>query len=342
MCFYKEYIRIDTISVHKVGNKTTFEGISFSAKPIIATEDVLNVLKSYFLFPFKKEEYYHFYHPNSLNFNEVYTFCVNIFANVELFHEQSKMLAKLLYDCSEHPNIKSGEFYVVYFKNCILDGETVDAIGLFKSENKDTFIRINAIDDGFSVESESGININKLDKGCLIFNTHREDGYVVSVVDKTNKGEAKYWIEDFLLVKRQDDDYTQTQNTMTLCREFVRQMPNADSIEKAQIVNRVYEGLRSNKVDVEELLEDAFGKKIAETQFVSYRSMYEDMHHIKISDHFTPKIQAINRRSTSSLTTIRLDDNFEVKLLNSHAAIERGYDNLKEMLYYKLWFEKEN
>ncbi|MDR0604368.1 MAG: hypothetical protein LBG80_08720 [Bacteroidales bacterium] len=37
-------------------------------------------------------------------------------------------------------------------------------------------------------ESEKGININKLDKGCLIFNTERENGYIVAVVDNTNKG----------------------------------------------------------------------------------------------------------------------------------------------------------
>jgi len=48
--------------------------------------------------------------------------------------------------------------------------------------------------DGFEIESEKGININKLDKGCLIFNTERESGYVVAIVDNTNKGtEAQYW-----------------------------------------------------------------------------------------------------------------------------------------------------
>ena len=43
-----------------------------------------------------------------------------------------------LYEQSKHPNIKQGDLYVVHFKDCILDGETIDAIGLFKSENKDT------------------------------------------------------------------------------------------------------------------------------------------------------------------------------------------------------------
>jgi hypothetical protein len=33
----------------------------------------------------------------------------------------------------------------------------------------------------WEVIGEEGININKLDKGCLVFNANKEDGYVVSV-----------------------------------------------------------------------------------------------------------------------------------------------------------------
>ena len=96
-------------------------------------------------------------------------------------------MARYLYEQSEHPNIKRGDLYVVYFKDCILDGETVDAIGLFKSENKDTYIRINHVAGGFSVESQTGMSINKLDKGCLIFNIKKNEGYVACVVDNANK-----------------------------------------------------------------------------------------------------------------------------------------------------------
>ena len=40
------------------------------------------------------------------------------------------------------------------------------SVGLFKSENKDTFLKVfpNKTDGGFVIESEKGININKLDR----------------------------------------------------------------------------------------------------------------------------------------------------------------------------------
>lgn len=76
-----------------------------------------------------------------------------------------------MYKKSTHPQIKGGEFYTVYFKDCILEGEIVDAIGLFKSENKDTFLKVSTLKNDFKIETVEGVNINKLDKGCLIFCT---------------------------------------------------------------------------------------------------------------------------------------------------------------------------
>lgn len=41
------------------------------------------------------------------------------------------------------------------------DGKSANAIGLFKSENKDTFLKIYSKDDDFEIEADNGININK-------------------------------------------------------------------------------------------------------------------------------------------------------------------------------------
>lgn len=327
--------------IHQVGNKANDEGMSLSNGLIVLDDLLYNLLSKYFLRPFVKSETYMFSHKLGLAYNEVYSEVSKVFDDIGYFVNFSQNISRFLYEQSNHPKIKAGEFYVVYFRNCILDGQLVDAIGLFKSENKDTFIRINSVEGGFCVESESGININKLDKGCLIFNAQREHGYVVSVVDNTNRGEAKYWVDDFLQVKRRNDDYAQTQNTLALCKEFVRQIPSANRVEKAQMMNRVIDGLSTDQIDVEELLTDVFGEEIVQTQFAGYRSMYEDKHQIEISSQFLPQKQAISRRLTSSLTTIKLDENFELKLLNSHASIERGYDPQNGMNYYKLWFREE-
>ena len=179
--------RVEAICLHKVGNKIADEGVKLSKKELVVHEDLKNTLLKYFISSFNSEELYAFHHNSDLLLNEVYCYCSGIFASTECIYEQSVNLAKHLYEQSVHPKIKGGEFYVVYFENCMVDGKSTNAIGLFKSENKDTFLKIYSKDDDFEIEADNGININKLDKGCLIFNLEKENGYIVAVVDNTNK-----------------------------------------------------------------------------------------------------------------------------------------------------------
>ena len=50
----------------------------------------------------------------------------------------------------------------------------------------------------YQLVGESGINIKKLDKACIVFNVNRDNGYKVCILDKTNTKEAIYWTTDFL------------------------------------------------------------------------------------------------------------------------------------------------
>lgn len=339
---YKEYIKISNLSLHRIGNNACQEGVEFSKQELDVDVDLREILKSFFLIPFNNEDCYHFSHVSDLSLNEIYSYSKLIFSDNRVFHEQSKNIARFLYENSGHPNIKRGELYVVYFKDCILDGDTVDAIGVFKSENKDTFIRINTVAGGFSIESQTGININKLDKGCLIFNTACEEGFKVFVVDNSNKGEAKYWVDDFLQVKRINDARTQTQNVVSMCKSFISQLPNEMAkSEKAAMMNRVIGGINSKHVNVEKLAETAFGKEIATTSFKTFREDYQLFHEVSFEHSFESKPESIKRNSVGLMITIKLDKNFDIKIHGGEQFIEQGYDEEKGMRFYKLYFHEE-
>ena len=358
----KNHIKIKQISLHRIGSKANLEGVELSDRPIVLEEDLAELLKCYFLLPFKKgDDYFEFCHPSALEQNEVYASVSAIFdaapaavpegepAGGEetewqgLFHEQSRRLAKYLYEQSQYPNIKRGEFYVVYFQGCGLFSETVDAVGLFKSENKDTFIRVEQVAGQFSIESETGININRLDKGCLIFRTKREEGYVVSVIDNTNKGEAKYWVENFLCVRRKRDAGAQTQQFVSLCKDFVEQLPpEVDKVSKVCMMNRVMDGLKEQPVvDVQQLAGTAFGRELADGQFQAFKRDFERTHEVAFEPTFQSKPESVKRRAMGSMSVIRLDDHFDIHLHGGEHCIERGYDEARDMYYYKLFYRKE-
>lgn len=334
--------QIQNLILHLVGNKIADGEFKLSNEEFSLNESLSELLTHYFVSAFKSDARYEFKHDSDLTMNEIFSYVTDIFEDNSKLLERSQLIAKHLYNQSTHPKIKKGELYVVYFTHCTVDEEQVDAIGIFKSENKDTFLKVYPKGKGFEIEKDSGININRLDKGCLIFNKQKESGYVVSVVDNTNiGGDAKYWVEDFLQVKRKNDSYNQTQNAMAMCRSFISQLPgDFAKADKAVMMNRVVDGLKQESVNINYVADMAFGPKLS-AGFNSFRSEYQETHEVSFDDSFQGKPEAIKRRATGTMTTIKLDKNFDVNIHGGEQFIERGYDEEKGMRYYKLYFNEE-
>ena len=335
--------KIKACVLHKVGNKLRNEGCIFSNSLFTKYDAITNFLIEYFFASFKQNSYYSLCHNIDITMNEVYVCASKIFENPESILDQSLNMAKHLYEQSIHPKVKGGEFYVVYFKDCIVDYSKVDAIGLFKSENKDTFLKVYHKGEGFEIESERGVNINKLDKGCLIFNTEKESGYLVAIVDNTNKGaEAKYWTDEFLHVRLRKDSYNQTQNMLSLCKNFVAQLPTDNGkLEKATYINRSLDALKDDTVNVNTFAERVFEKPELISEFRQYKDNYQRQLDVDIDDDFKTAPKAVNHRSTGNMTTIRLDNSFDINIHGGEQNIIRGYDEERGMYYYQLFFKEE-
>jgi hypothetical protein len=72
------------------------------------------------------------------------------------------------------------------------------------------------------VDYQSGINLEKLDKGCLIYNLDEDKGYRLSILDRSGKSsDAQYWRELFLRVEPVKDEFQATRNILDIARHFV-------------------------------------------------------------------------------------------------------------------------
>lgn len=337
--------KIHEIIVHFVGNKSTEEWLHLSKTCLIIDDDVKIPLEKYFLDSFSTNEYFQLYHDSGIDYNVVYGAATQIFNNHEALYEQSVNLAKHLYEQSTHPKIKGGEFYTVYFKDCIVDGETVDAIGLFKSENKDTFLKVLREGGNFNLESEQGINIKKLDKGCLIFNKDRENGYVVAVVDNTNRGvDAQYWIDDFLHVRQRKDEYANTENTMVMAKQFItKELPKEFDVPKADQIDLLNRSLQffkeKDSFDMEEFANEVIEQPEVIESFKSYKKSYEEEHATEIDDSFTISQHAFKKQQRSYKRIIRLDKKIQIIIDGNRDHIEQGEDERGK--YYKVYYSTE-
>lgn len=340
---YTEYIKIKSCIVHVVGNKSVDQGLTLTNEAIDLDESTGKILEKYLLGQVTTDGYYEFWHESDMALNELYSYAKRCFADNEEFIAVSQQIAKHLYSCSIHPKIKDGELCVVLFRNVIVDGVTCEALGIFKSENKDTFLKMVSKGDRTEIYSETGININKLDKAAIIFNTSAESGYWVTVIDRTNKAtEAKYWTDEFLKVRPCSNSYNQTESLLAMTRTFVSHLPEGGGKkDKALMVHRSMEAVKAPVVKVEDYARDVFKDEEMARQFEEYTRKKADDEGVVLDDEIKISQQAVKKKTTTKLTTIKLDDNFDIRVHGGEQLVEQGYDEERGMKYYKLYFREE-
>jgi len=344
-----ELANFERIYTHFVGNKADEEGITISKTPLqLQDESLRGLLLNYFLQPFKNKEYNHFHHEADINLNELYSYASAIFADPDSIYLQSINIAKHLYEQSKHPMIKGGELYVVYFDDCVIDGENTDAIGLFKSETKETFLKIFPQGDGYEAISDQGIDIRKLDKGCIIVNSEKENGYKVCVVDQTNKSaEAQYWKDDFLKIISRKDSFHYTQNYMNMCKSFVTdKMPEDFDVSKTDqidLLNRSVNFFKKNEsFDMQEFTREVIQQEELIDSFKNYKTKFQEDHNMPVVDEFEISNTAVKKYSKVFKSVLKLDKNFHIYIHGDKDLIERGRDDASGMNFYKIFYREES
>lgn len=347
-------IQMNKLVVHKVGNKLREEGCFLSPHiyPLFDA-NLEELLLKYFLSPFKDKILYKFFHETDIHLHELYNAVTAVFINRETFYEQSIHIANHLYEKARHPQIKAGEFYLAYFSGCMLGEQTTDAIGIFKTETKENFITIHSNETGLQIAAGEGINIKKLDKGCIIFNSHSVDGYRVAIVDNTNKNsDALYWKEDFLQLADLQDEYFHTKNCLEVCQDFAENvygvMHDADKKERVVFMNEAISYFNNNKeFQIDDFVETVVKEPELAQQFKEYKEAYEANQGIPSTAQFNISGHAVKTAKRKLKNLIKLDTDIEIKLTNPSVEnggadfIERGFDQNKGMNYYKIYFHSE-
>jgi hypothetical protein len=337
---------INQVSAHFIGNSVDGGSLKLSDGPLeLKDENLHGLLRTYFLSNFSVPEYYSFTFSNEdFNLNPVYQFAKEAFADEDTFHENSLNIAKHLFSSTQHPNIKSGELYVASIQNIIIGDNTVDAIGIFKSENKDSFLKLSR---QFNLHADEGTNIKKLDKGCLIINTVANEGFKILIVDNINKSDAQFWKHNFLNVKPWSDAFHHTNNFMDMTRQYVSEkLGDEFSVSKADkidLLNRSMEFFKSREeFDKSEFEVSVLGDADVIESFRKYGKNFMTDSEFDASDNFEISAQAVKRQARVFKSVLKLDKNFHVYIHGDRELIEKGYDEVMGKSFYKLYFNTES
>lgn len=334
-------------AVHVIGNKANGEQLILSEQEVALSTEISVRLRDYFSSKFTKVyDRYHFAHPVSLEYNEVFNFCGEIFTEYTPFHDVSCNIAKHLFEQSQHPMIKSGELFVCLFDNVLYEQRYIKAIGIFKTEQKAGFLETSAEGRDLQVQYKEGVDLQKMDKGCLIFHTDFEAGLEMAIIDQVNRGEeAQYWKEDFLKAQKLDTVYHQTTQLLQLTKNYVTQQLSEDvpysKTEQLDLLSRSAEYFKSketfNKSEFEQtVLKDA---DVIES-FREYENQYSEINEVNLPEQFALSEQAVKRQSKIFKSILKLDKNFHVYIHGDRNMIEQGVDE-QGRKYYKLYYDQE-
>src|SRR6478609_13903 len=338
---------IEKVSVHQVGNKTNEEELRLS-KTLLNVSDlkVRQLLQKFFLSPFSNPEFYNFTFSNEdFTLNPLFNFVSHVFDDVKTFQRNSVNIAKHLYELSVHPQIKSGDLFVAYFADINIDGDIMDAIGIFKSEDSQAFLKLQHDEQNYSIETDTGINPDKLDKGCLIFDIDRESGYRICTLDKSNKSiEAQFWKNSFLQLKPCSDTYHHTKEVMNITKDFVtKQLIDEFEVSKADqidLLNRSVDYFKKHdsfdKVDFEK---NVFQDKEIIKSFRHFDNAYRDENDMEFSDNFEISQQAVKKQARIFKSVLKLDKNFHIYIHGKRELIEQGVEK-DGRKFYKIYYER--
>jgi hypothetical protein len=343
---------LEQAAVHRVGNKHNGDSLILSRGEIpVHSASLANDLCAYFLKPFQAPECFRFGFSNGdSSLNPLFQFCKDIFNDSEQLVINSIHIAKHLYDLSEHPNIKPGDLFVAYFKNAVYDNVATEAVGIFKAESKQKFIQIHEVSGSLEVDLEFGINIEKLDKGCLVFNTMQEDGYRVLAIDKTNRGqEAVYWMNDFLKLEPIVNSFYQTREVMNATRQFlVQELPREVAMDRASQIDLLNKSAsffkEKEQFDHKEFEETVFQEAGLIDAYRSFRKSGQHNENEMPEEQDKPfeiSGQAVKKYGKVYKSVLKLDKNFHIYIHGDRNLIERGHEN-DGRKFYKIYFEEES
>ena len=325
---------IKQATIQVVGNKTRGEGLSAASvlADVSGSSEFLTKLieKSFMMDDLKCFSYI-----ETVELNPVYQFVSKMFDDGKSFLKQSVNIATFLYDQSIHPNIRSGELYVLHL-DCEYDEEEVEAIAILKSERKDPFLATDNDGREISVRTIYGTGMKGLDKGCLVLNIDREKGYVLGTVDNTNNGsDAQYWTDSFLHVSDCEDDYHQTERLTDMLAGFAKQVAEESEAEAAVMAKKATYMLKSRETLAMSDLADVICQNEEQKQeFEDYRKSFEEENGA-LNDEVKLVKKAVNYKPVSRMNVLKIGTDFEVKVLNPEARIEQGED--KNGKWWKLY-----
>ncbi len=340
----------------KVGNPSRNEPLQTSKQLFKVEEEDQPTLSTIFLRPFKSFSLVgqKFHHHSSLGKHELNTLVDELFAEPASLLEKGKEIAQRLHSKSTHPNIKSGDLCMSLIEGIQIGEDQVQGLCILKSESVTPFLSISASDGDLQLNTEHGINPEKIDKGCLIVDHFQKKGFYVLTFDR-GSSESRFWVRDFLSVIPIADSALLSKKVaemaVTAISESAPPRAEGDDSPPWDVNNAAQEALSyfddKKHFSMQEFEEKALRSDAAREKFKEERKRVEEEDGVTLEEGFELSQKDISKAKKMMKSIMKLDTGVELRLKPSVVAdpskvLEKGYDEEKKMQFIKVYFNKED
>jgi len=308
-----------------------------------SNEDEEVFLKKVFLKPFiSHSQTFEFSHEIDLDYNVLFNLSRSVYDGND-FVEQSGNIAQHLITSSKHHNIKDGDLFIVKFDEIKINNMYYEGLGIYKFEDKDSFIETSISNKKIIFSFRKGIGNKKPDKACLILFT--KEPYTILIIDN-NTNETDYWQNDFINHKPKNDNVNSTNNFLTLTKNYISQQITTEfEVSKADqidLLNRSVDYFKTHEnFDKLEFENEVFQDSGIIDSFRSFDNNYRQENEIDLSDNFEISPQAVKKQARVFKSVLKLDKNFHIYIHGNKDLIEQGVDK-DGRKYYKIYYEEES
>ena len=343
--------RIARLSIHLLDHDETPSQLHLTSTPVPQdTSDKWDILSHFMLSPFNDFQGYKRFSDRKGNMEShiVNGIIKRFFDGTTDFHDTTRRLAQALFRVSDHPGIKSGDLLVALIEDIGFEDELVNGIAIIKSETKSDFLKLTYLpDEAYEIIADTGIQVDKIDKGCLIFNVRPNNGFAVASIDRTARNmDAQYWNDSFLHLKYLDPSFATTQQYMNMAQTYVsHQMTEDFDMQRADqvgVMNDAANYFKSNQT----YDESAFQAEVFQDEpqviesFQKYKQAYANELGVELPDQFNISNLAVKKSAKDFKSVLKLDKNFHVYIHGDRSNIIHGTDP-DGRKFYKLFYENE-
>jgi 37-kD nucleoid-associated bacterial protein len=340
---------IARLGITWVGNKDRYEGVSVPNSVLLPVDDYAHeLLITTLLKPFlKNEEFHYFHHNEDVTHHPVYQQCMELFGDDSKLQSVAVALTQQLYEYMEGDKLKGGELFIALIDGITFLDQDIRAIALLKVQSRANFLRTERSPEAFILKPFEGIGLEKPELAALVLQLDELEGYRVAVLDTfTKKDERSFWKDSFLRLQPIEDHFFHTTHHMSMASEFIiDKMPIAFGVNKADqadLLNRSALYFKENDhFNVEAFSDKLFDEPEQQEAFLSYRDQYAQGNAIPLEDAFDISNQAVRKQMKHLKSVIKLDKNFHLYVHGRRDLIEKGFDDDRQLKYYKVFFTDE-